>query len=65
MMAVLKETIELIPQHYNIKVDLAALPEDPKVYDALCKADSVLLRRGGCHCRTQYPGSPAPYFASR
>jgi error-prone DNA polymerase len=41
MMAVLKETIELIPQHYNTEVDLAALPEDPKVYDALCKADTV------------------------
>jgi error-prone DNA polymerase len=41
MMAVLKESIELIPQHYNTKVDLAALPEDPKVYDALCKADTV------------------------
>ncbi|WP_420236172.1 DNA polymerase III subunit alpha [Telmatobacter bradus] len=41
MMAVLKETIELIPQHYNTKVDLAALPEDPRVYDALCKADTV------------------------
>jgi len=41
MMAVLKETIELIPRHYNTDVDLAALPEDPKVYDALCKADTV------------------------
>ncbi len=41
MMAVLKETIELIPQHYNTRVDLAALPEDPEVYDALCKADTV------------------------
>jgi len=41
MMAVLKETIELIPQHYNTSVDLAALPEDPKVYDVLCKADTV------------------------
>jgi error-prone DNA polymerase len=41
MMAVLKETIELIPQHYKTRVDLAALPEDPKVYDVLCKADTV------------------------
>jgi error-prone DNA polymerase len=41
MMAVLKETIELIPPHYNASVDLAALPEDPKVYDVLCKADTV------------------------
>jgi error-prone DNA polymerase len=41
MMAVLKESIELITQHYNTTVDLAALPEDPKVYDVLCKADTV------------------------
>ena len=41
MMAGLKETIELIPHHYSTKVDLAALPEDPKVYDVLCKADTV------------------------
>jgi len=41
MMAVLKETIELIPRHYHTSVDLAALPEDPKVYDTLCKADTV------------------------
>ncbi len=37
MMAVLKDSIELIPRHYNKDVDLAALPEDPLVYDTLCK----------------------------
>ena len=41
MMAALKETIELIPQHYNTNVDLAALPEDPRVYETLRKADTV------------------------
>jgi len=41
MMAALKETIELIPRHYDSNVDLAALPDDPKVYDTLCKADTV------------------------
>jgi error-prone DNA polymerase len=41
MMAVLKDSIELIPRHYEHEVDLAALPEDPKVYDTLCKADTV------------------------
>jgi error-prone DNA polymerase len=41
MMAALKETIELIPRHYNTNVDLAALPEDPLVYKTLCKADTV------------------------
>jgi len=41
MMAVLKDSIELIPRHYNKEVDLAALPEDPLVYQTLCKADTV------------------------
>jgi error-prone DNA polymerase len=41
MMAALKESIELIPRHYNTSVDLAALPEDPLVYQTLCQADTV------------------------
>ena len=41
MMAVLKDCIEIIPQHYGQCVDLAALPEDPLVYQTLCKADTV------------------------
>ena len=41
MMAVLKDSIELIPRHYGKQVDLAALPEDPLVYETLCKADTV------------------------
>ena len=41
MMAALKETIELIPRHYQKQVDLAALPEDPLVYETLRKADTV------------------------
>jgi error-prone DNA polymerase len=41
MMAVLKNSIELIPNHYKKEIDLAALPEDPEVYQTLCKADTV------------------------
>ena len=41
MMAVLKDSIELIPRHYRKEIDLAALPEDPLVYRTLCKADTV------------------------
>ena len=41
MMAVLKDSIELIPRHYGKHVDLAALPEDELVYETLCKADTV------------------------
>jgi len=41
MMAVLKDSLELIPQHYNEQIDLAVLPEDPLVYETLRKADTV------------------------
>ena len=41
MMAVLQDSIELIPRHYNKEIDLATLPEDPLVYQTLCKADTV------------------------
>lgn len=41
MMAVLKECVDLIPRHYNKQIDLAMLPEDPSVYETLCKADTV------------------------
>jgi len=44
MMAVLKDTIELIHDAYGENVDLAHLPaDDPQVYSALQKADTVGL----------------------
>ncbi|MFZ0733342.1 MAG: error-prone DNA polymerase [Candidatus Sulfotelmatobacter sp.] len=42
MMAVLKDSIELIRDHYHEKVDLAHLPaDDPQVYSTLQQADTV------------------------
>jgi len=41
MMAVLQDSIELIPRYYKKEIDLATLPEDPLVYQTLCKADTV------------------------
>ncbi|MGA1982240.1 MAG: error-prone DNA polymerase [Acidobacteriaceae bacterium] len=41
MMAVLKDCLELIPQHYGERVDLAQLPEDEEVYRVLQRADTV------------------------
>ena len=42
MMAVLKDSIELIRDHHQEEVDLAHLPaDDPAVYSALQKADTV------------------------
>ena len=44
MMAVLRDSITLIKDHYQEEVDLAKLPPDDKdVYDALQKADTVGL----------------------
>ena len=41
MMAVIKDCLELIPQHYGEPIDLAQLPEDDEVYRTLQKADTV------------------------
>ncbi len=41
MMAVLKDCIELIPEHYGESVDLAHLPEDTEVYRSLQRADTI------------------------
>jgi error-prone DNA polymerase len=41
MMAVIKDCLELIPEHYGDRVDLAQLPEDEDVYRVLQKADTV------------------------
>ena len=42
MMAALEESITLVRNHYREEVDLAKLPaDDPTVYDALQKADTV------------------------
>jgi error-prone DNA polymerase len=41
MMAVIKDCLTLIPQHYGDPIDLAHLPEDPEVYKVLQRADTV------------------------
>ncbi len=42
MMAVLKDSIELIQDHYRDEVDLAHLPQDcPDVYDTIRRADTI------------------------
>jgi error-prone DNA polymerase len=42
MMAVLKDSLELIGKHYQEEVDLAHLPQDdPAVYSALQQADTI------------------------
>src|ERR1700753_3614561 len=42
MIAVMKDCLTLIPEHYGVPVDLANLPHDQDdVWDTLCKADTV------------------------
>ena len=42
MMAVMKDCLTLIPQHYGVPIDLANLPaDDPEVYATLRRADTV------------------------
>ena len=44
MMAVLKDSLELVRKHYPAEVDLAHLPQDdPEVYSALQQADTIGL----------------------
>src|SRR5258707_5894259 len=44
MMAVLKDSLELVRKHYPTEVDLAHLPQDdPEVYSALQQADTIGL----------------------
>ena len=41
MMAVIKDCLDLVPEHYGDNVDLAQLPQDIEVYRALQRADTV------------------------
>jgi error-prone DNA polymerase len=41
MLTALHLAVDLIREHHDVDLDLAALPQDPAVYDMLCEADSV------------------------
>jgi error-prone DNA polymerase len=41
MMAVIKDCLDLIPEHYGDRVDLAQLPEDDEIYRTLQRADTI------------------------
>jgi error-prone DNA polymerase len=43
MMAVLEESVDLIDRHYEKKIDLGKLDDDPKVYASLQMADTIGL----------------------
>ncbi len=41
MLSALHRCIDLIADHHGVEVDLATLPQDPAVYEMLCRADSI------------------------
>ncbi len=41
MLTAIHEAIDLIDGYYDIAVDIAALPQDPAVYDMMCRADTI------------------------
>jgi len=41
MLSALHLAVDLIRDHYDIEIDLAAIPQEDCVYDMLCKADSI------------------------
>ncbi len=41
MLSALHYAVDLIRDHRGYEVDLAAIPQEPEVYDMLCRADSV------------------------
>ena len=41
MLSALHYAVDLIAEHHGMTVELATIPQDPEVYDMLCRADSV------------------------
>jgi error-prone DNA polymerase len=41
MLTALHLGVDLIARHHRVSVDLATIPQEPEVYDMLCRADSI------------------------
>src|SRR5215218_11054832 len=41
MLSALHGAVDLVRAHHGVEVDLAELPQEPAVYELLCRADSV------------------------
>jgi error-prone DNA polymerase len=41
MLTAIHESIDIIRNAHGVDIDIATLPQDPKVYDMLCEADTV------------------------
>ena len=41
MLTAIHEAIDLIAEHHGVDIDVASLPQDPAVYDMMCRADTI------------------------
>ena len=41
MLEALHATVNLVHEHHGVSVDLGKLPQEPEVYDLLCRADTI------------------------
>src|SRR5205814_4693401 len=41
MLSALHGAVDLVRGHYGVEVDLGAIPQEPAVYEMLCRADTV------------------------
>ncbi len=41
MLTAIHEAIDLVAEHHGVRIDIAALPQDPDVYDMMCRADTI------------------------
>ncbi|MGY6499429.1 MAG: error-prone DNA polymerase [Acidimicrobiales bacterium] len=41
MLTALHLTVDLVAAHHGPDIDLAAIPQDPEVYDMICRADTI------------------------
>ena len=41
MLSALHYSIDFIAEHHGVELDMAKLPQDPEVYDMLCRADTI------------------------
>ena len=41
MLSALRHAIDLVATHDGVEIDLAALPQEPEVYEMLCRADTI------------------------
>ncbi len=41
MLTALHHAVDFVREHHGVVIDLATIPQDPAVYDMLCRADSI------------------------